>query len=164
MQRSSQPNLGTHILANGGKINETKEQIDAWHKIRIAACIPEGAADLTPERALMLEAGLDLLGAVDFDKGCYVGQEVTARTHYRGLVKRRLVPLTITGRPPALNSDIIWNNKIIGSSKTAAPQDDGVAICLALLLIDIHAILIRMMAVSTLITLSVVVSKQAALQ
>ena len=36
--------------------------------------IPEGAIDPTPERALMLEAGLDQLGAVDFEKGCYVGQ------------------------------------------------------------------------------------------
>ena len=87
------PDLGTHILANGAKSYVSVDKIDIWHKIRIAACIPEGAIDLTPERALMLEAGLDQLGAVDFEKGCYVGQEVTARTHYRGLVKRRLVPI-----------------------------------------------------------------------
>ena len=43
----------------------------------------------------MLEAGLDKLAAVDFKKGCYIGQEVTARTHYRGLVKRRLFPLAL---------------------------------------------------------------------
>ena len=90
----------------------------------------------------MLEAGLDQLGAVDFEKGCYVGQEVTARTHYRGLVKRRLVPIKITGTPPIPDSDIIWKEKIIGRSKTAAPYDNGMAICLALLkLDDIHAIL-----------------------
>ena len=45
----------------------------------------------------MLEAGLDKLAAVDFEKGCYIGQEVTARTHYRGLVKRRLLPLVVRG-------------------------------------------------------------------
>ncbi len=136
------PDLGTHILANGTKITATADQIDIWHTARIAAGIPEGAIDLTPERALMLEAGLDQLGAVDFEKGCYVGQEVTARTHYRGLVKRRLVPITMTGTPPIVDSDIIWNGKIIGNSKTAAPHDKGMAICLALLkLSDIHAIL-----------------------
>ncbi len=136
------PDLGTHILANGAKITLSVDRIDIWHATRIAAGIPEGAIDLTPERALMLEAGLDQLGAVDFEKGCYVGQEVTARTYYRGLVKRRLVPITITGAPPILDSDITWNGKVIGNSKTAAPYDDGKAICLALLkLSDIHAIL-----------------------
>lgn len=134
--------LGTHILANGAKITVSVDQIDIWHTARIAAGIPEGAIDLTPERALLLEAGLDKLGAVDFEKGCYVGQEVTARTHYRGLVKRRLVPITITGTLPFVGSDIIWNEKVIGNSKTSAPHDNGMAICLSLLkLSDIHAIL-----------------------
>ena len=66
---------------------------EKWHICRICSGIPEGVADLTPNRALMLEAGLDKLAAVDFKKGCYIGQEVTARTHYRGLVKRRLFPV-----------------------------------------------------------------------
>jgi folate-binding protein YgfZ len=136
------PDLGTHILANGANITVSVDQINIWHTTRIAAGIPEGAIDLTPERALMLEAGLDQLGAVDFEKGCYVGQEVTARTYYRGLVKRRLVPITMTGTPPIVDSDITWNEKVIGNSKTAAPHDNGMAICLALLkLSDIHAIL-----------------------
>ncbi len=134
--------LGIHILANGAKIATSVDQIDIWHTVRIAAGIPEGAIDLTPERALMLEAGLDQLGAVDFDKGCYVGQEVTARTHYRGLVKRRLVPITVTGAPPIVDSDVTWNEKIISTSKSSAPHVNGMAICLALLkLSDIHAIL-----------------------
>ena len=136
------PDLGTHILANGARASVSVDKIDIWHTARIAAGIPEGAIDLTPERALMLEAGLDQLGAVDFEKGCYVGQEVTARTHYRGLVKRRLVPIKIKGKPPIVDSDITWNGKVIGNSKTSRPNDNGMAICLALLkLSDIHAIL-----------------------
>ena len=136
------PDLGTHILTDGPKITATADQIDIWHTARIAAGIPEGAIDLTPERALMLEAGLDQLGAVDFVKGCYVGQEVTARTYYRGLVKRRLVPITMTGKPPIVGSEVTWNEKVIGNSKTSAPHANGMAICLALLkLSDIHAIL-----------------------
>ena len=72
---------------------------DDWQQARIEAGIPQGADDLEPGRALMLEAGLHLIGGVDFDKGCYIGQEVMARTHYRGLVKRRIVPVTAqTGR------------------------------------------------------------------
>ena len=76
-----------------GSDEENVTELDAWHVLRIAAGVPQGPVDLVPERALMLEAGLDRLGAVDFEKGCYVGQEVTARTYYRGLVKRRLAPL-----------------------------------------------------------------------
>jgi folate-binding protein YgfZ len=146
------PQLGSHCLVEAIHLPAQMGEIDRWHATRIAAGVPEGSVDLTPERALMLEAGLDRLGAVDFEKGCYVGQEVTARTHYRGLVKRRLVPLTIAGAPPAIDSDISWQGSVIGKSKTAAAliapitgthgQTDAKSICLALLkLSDLHDIL-----------------------
>ena len=146
------PKLGSHCLVEAQHLPAQIGAINNWHANRIAACVPEGMIDLTPERALMLEAGLDQLGAVDFEKGCYVGQEVTARTHYRGLVKRRLVPLTIAGDPPVIDSDITWQDTVIGKSKTAAAltvpiagehtPTDTKSICLALLkLSDIHNIL-----------------------
>ena len=146
------PKLGSHCLVETHHLPAQMGAIGRWHANRIAAGVPEGSLDLTPERALMLEAGLDRLGAVDFEKGCYVGQEVTARTHYRGLVKRRLVPLTIAGDPPAIDSDITWQDTVIGKSKTAAAltvpiagehePTDTKSICLALLkLSDIHNIL-----------------------
>jgi len=146
------PQLGSHCLVEARHLPAQIGTIDRWHANRIAAGVPEGSVDLTPERALMLEAGLDRLGAVDFEKGCYVGQEVTARTHYRGLVKRRLVPLTIAGDPPAIDSDISWQGTVIGKSKTAAAltvpinstpgQMDAKSICLALLkLSDLHNII-----------------------
>ena len=56
--------------------------------------VPVGNIDLTPNRTLMLEANLDMFSAVDFNKGCYIGQEVTARTKYRGLIKRKIVPIS----------------------------------------------------------------------
>ena len=140
--------LGIHVIVHDSQMPTTNGDITAWHKSRIAAGIPEGSIDLIPERALMLEAGLDQLGAVDFEKGCYVGQEVTARMHYRGLVKRRLVPLVVAGDPPIIDSTIIWNEKIIGNSKSTAPFNttsnpkDISAICHALLKItDINSIL-----------------------
>jgi hypothetical protein len=146
------PKLGSHCLVEARHLPAQMGAVVRWHANRIAAGVPEGSIDLTPERALMLEAGLDRLGAVDFEKGCYVGQEVTARTHYRGLVKRRLVPLTIDGDPPAIDSDITWQGIVIGKSKTAAAftvpiigvhgQTDAKSICLALLkLSDLHNIL-----------------------
>ena len=68
----------------------------AWR----SAC-PTGRRDLEPEKTVLLEAGFDELGGVSWTKGCYMGQELTARTRYRGLVKRRLVPVTVEGALPA---------------------------------------------------------------
>jgi folate-binding protein YgfZ len=145
------PTLGMRWL---GPINDTPPfadsgtmtDINVWHAVRILAGVPEGPVDLTPERALMLEAGLDQLGAVDFTKGCYIGQEVTARTHYRGLVKRRLVPLRLaTSTAPDPGTAITLDGTAIATTKTSAISDDngdGGAVCLALLkLSEIHAAL-----------------------
>lgn len=69
----------------------------AFERHRIALAVPEAGTDLVVEKSILLEAGLDRLHGVVFDKGCFVGQELTARTHYRGLVKRRLVPVRLEG-------------------------------------------------------------------
>jgi len=148
--------LGCRIISTSADVpsalNGAKPaSYEDWQARRIGQAIPEGAIDLSPERALMLEAGLDKLAAVDFEKGCYIGQEVTARTHYRGLVKRRLLPLCCEGPPPAVGSEIIWQGKLIGTSKTAAayPDHAGHPVALALLkLDDIHAIIDQATATS----------------
>lgn len=118
----------------------TSRTINEWHAIRIAKAVPQGALDLTPERALMLESGLDHLDAVDFGKGCYIGQEVTARTHYRGLVKRRLAPFMIDAMPEP-SADIMLDDAVIGHCKSMAPLPGGGAITLGLIkLSDLHMI------------------------
>ena len=148
--------LGCRIISTSADLpsalNEAKPSSQGeWQARRIVQAIPEGAIDLVPERALLLESGLDKLAAVDFEKGCYIGQEVTARTHYRGLVKRRLLPLCCEGPPPAVGSEIIWQGKVIAASKTAAacPDHAGHSVVLALLkLDDIHAIIDQTVATS----------------
>jgi folate-binding protein YgfZ len=137
--------LGYHYLGSDAKtslanLGAKPGNINDWHAIRIAKAVPQGALDLTPERALMLESGLDYLGAVDFGKGCYIGQEVTARTHYRGLVKRRLAPFTIDAMPNP-SSDIILDGSVIGACKSVVPTSAGGAITMGLVkLSDLHAI------------------------
>jgi hypothetical protein len=141
--------LGCRIISTSADvpsdINGAKpSSYENWQARRIEQAIPEGAIDLVPERALLLEAGLDKLAAVDFEKGCYIGQEVTARTHYRGLVKRRLLPLRCEGPPPAVGSEVIWKGKVIASSKTAAACPDHPEHSMVLALVkldDIHAII-----------------------
>ena len=106
-----------------------------WQALRISLGVPEGAADLTPNRALMLEAGLHLLGAIDFEKGCYVGQEVTARTHYRGLVKRRLLPISFSGK--LISGQVLKRgDTAIGHTGSIASLPDRRDIALASLRLD----------------------------
>ncbi len=59
--------------------------------------LPDGSRDLEIDRAIILENGFQELNAIDWQKGCYVGQELTARTKYRGLVRKRLLPCEMTG-------------------------------------------------------------------
>ncbi len=66
-----------------------------WDAERIPAGLPDGSRDLQVDKAILLENGFDELGGVDWKKGCYMGQELTARTKYRGLVKKRLMPVRL---------------------------------------------------------------------
>lgn len=142
------PDLGWRWIGPAGEIPPTINEgdvtaLETWHARRIAAGVPQGPVDLVPERALMLEAGLDRLGAVDFAKGCYVGQEVTARTHYRGLVKRRLVPLRIeTAANISLSGTAVTDGEsTLGPILSHAATEDG-AICLAAMkLSDLHRLM-----------------------
>ena len=62
-----------------------EKPFETWDEHRIRLCIPDGSRDLIPEQSTMDEGRMDTLNAVDYDKGCYIGQELTARMHYRGL-------------------------------------------------------------------------------
>jgi folate-binding protein YgfZ len=71
-----------------------------WDSQRIELGLPDGSRDMVPEKTILLEAGFDELGGVDWQKGCFMGQEVTARSKYRGQIKKRLLPVEIEGAPP----------------------------------------------------------------
>lgn len=83
---------------------------EGWHAHRRALGVPEGVAELGSDRNLWLECNADLLNGVSFSKGCYVGQENTARMNWRAKVNRRLVMLSdgtverrqVDGLDPAL--------------------------------------------------------------
>jgi hypothetical protein len=74
---------------------------DDYEMQRLGLGLPDGSRDLEVEKSILLENGFDELAGIDWDKGCYMGQELTARTHYRALVKKRLVPVEIDGPAPA---------------------------------------------------------------
>jgi tRNA-modifying protein YgfZ len=71
-----------------------------WDRHRLGLGLPDGSRDMAAEGSVLLEAGFDELRGVSWSKGCYMGQELTARTRYRGLLKRRLVPVAVDGPLP----------------------------------------------------------------
>jgi folate-binding protein YgfZ len=57
--------------------------------------VPEGAEEIIPESALPAESNLDVMSGIDFTKGCYIGQELTSRTYHTGIIRKRLLPLSL---------------------------------------------------------------------
>src|SRR5262249_55143972 len=88
-------------LAGLAKLGLTGAKPEDYDAFRMSLGLPDGSRDLEIEKALLLENGFAELSGVDFNKGCYIGQELTARTHYRALIKKRLMPVTIEGATPA---------------------------------------------------------------
>jgi hypothetical protein len=107
--------------------------IDAadYDRLRLSRGVPDGSRDLVPEKALLMESRFDELDGIDWNKGCYVGQEVTARMKYRALVKKQLVPVSVAGPLPAPGTAIMAGDEEVGEIRSGR---DGVA--LALLRLD----------------------------
>ena len=71
-----------------------KSYTSNWYDlIRYKNCIPEGTKEIEINTTLPMEINLDLLGGISFEKGCFIGQEVNARVKYKGLVKKKYVPV-----------------------------------------------------------------------
>jgi folate-binding protein YgfZ len=111
-------------LTEAGFTGATLADWDA-HRIRLG--LPDGSRDLVPEKAILLENGFDELKGVDWKKGCYMGQELTARTKYRGLVRKRLMPVTIEGPAPDPGAAITLDADEAGEMRSSA---DGVGLAL----------------------------------
>lgn len=98
-----------------------------YEKRRIVNGLPDGSRDLEVEKSILLENGFDELGGVDWDKGCYMGQELTARTHYRALIKKRLVPVDVEGPMPVNGTPVLADGAEVGTMRSAV---DGMGLAL----------------------------------
>jgi len=89
-----------------------------YDKLRISLGLPDSSRDMKIEKSTLLESGFDELNGVSFNKGCYIGQELTARTKHRGLIKRRLIPIRFTTSQPFEGMSIQQGNKEIGEVRS----------------------------------------------
>ncbi|NQV48164.1 MAG: folate-binding protein YgfZ [Rhodospirillaceae bacterium] len=91
---------------------------ETYESLRLKLGLADGSRDMEVEKAILLENGFAELNGVDWDKGCYMGQELTARTHYRGLIKKRLMPVHINGPLPAPGTPVMFGDKTAGEIKS----------------------------------------------
>ena len=92
-----------------------------WAAIRVANIIPETGAELHPD-TFILEAGFERLSGVDFRKGCYVGQEVTARMKHKTELRKGLARVRLSV-PVDAGTEVTSDGKIVGRLHTVAACD-----------------------------------------
>jgi folate-binding protein YgfZ len=112
------------VLAEAGAIETEFAEYD---RLRLNLGVPDGSRDLVLDKSILLEAGFDELHGVDWQKGCYIGQELTARTKYRGLIKKRLFPVRLEGPAPAPGTIVTLDGREAGEIRSSR---DGVGLAL----------------------------------
>ncbi|KAJ5973464.1 transferase caf17 [Penicillium waksmanii] len=112
------PGFGSRIVTPGpealrtylpdeAQVSGDEVGLDAYTIRRILHGVPEGQSEILRESSLPMESNMDMGRAIDFRKGCYVGQELTIRTHHTGVVRKRILPVQLyTGDAPTGDSPV----------------------------------------------------------
>jgi folate-binding protein YgfZ len=105
---SIDPRLAALGLRGYGPVEPPGLRADeaAFDARRLALGVP-GSADFGEDKTFPIEANFDLLNGIDFQKGCFVGQETTSRMKRRGLIKTRMLPIAFDGSPPAPGAEVL---------------------------------------------------------
>lgn len=92
----------------------------AYQAHRIACGVPQGGVDFAYGDAFPHETNMDRLHGVDFDKGCYIGQEVVSRMQHRGTARTRTVRLVVDGFGPEPGLDVVAGDRPVGKMGSSA--------------------------------------------
>lgn len=113
------------VLAHAPDWGAPDPAIEAtWRLDHIRAGLPQVYPE-THEAFVAQMLNLDLLGGISFTKGCYTGQEIIARTHYRGAIKRRMFRFKASCPPPAPGARIVTGGQHAGDVVDAAATEEG---------------------------------------
>lgn len=121
------PNLGTRIILPpqvaaeaAAELGATRADAEAYDAHRIALGVPRGGTDFTYGDTFPHEADMDQLAGVDFDKGCYVGQEVVSRVEHRATARSRVVPIAYDEFSPIPGLPVMAGDKQVGTLASTA--------------------------------------------
>ena len=120
----------SRTYADSNFLNEIKKQyveIDEkrYETLRLNYCIPDFSIDATKAKSLLLEMRFDELNGISWTKGCYMGQEITARMKHRNIVKKKIFKVLIDFRSN-LKNEITLDNETVGKL-TSHNKKDGIA-------------------------------------
>jgi len=128
------PQLGWRVFVPDDLVDETASALgadvtdsDAYEAHRIASGAPRGGVDFIYGDAFPHETNMDRLHGVDFDKGCYVGQEVVSRMQHRGTARTRTVRVRLDGSVPEIGLPVVAGDKPVG---TMGSSSNGVGLAL----------------------------------
>lgn len=119
--------LGARLMGERPVENCQPASLQDYDLHRLKLGVPEGGMDLIPEKSILLESGLDELNAISWTKGCYIGQELTTRTKFLGLVRKRLLPVKIEGPAPEFGTEIFLDEASVGVMRS---HTDGYGLAL----------------------------------
>ncbi|MEL7543301.1 MAG: folate-binding protein [Pseudomonadota bacterium] len=115
------------IVAREG-LPDDPSALDAYNAFRVGHAVPEGGTDYALGETFPHDACFDLLGGVNFSKGCYVGQEVVSRMRHRGTARRRVLGVQADGdRLPGQGAEILAGERPVATLGTSA-EGRGIAI------------------------------------
>lgn len=103
-----------HDVLGWRHYGQTGDDGSDWDAIRVEHCIPETLIELIPNETFILEVGFERLHGVDFRKGCYVGQEVTARMKHKAQLRKGLTTLRVEGEAP-VGTQITRDGRAVGT-------------------------------------------------
>jgi folate-binding protein YgfZ len=133
------PELGIRVIAPAGtaasllqSLGFSAAPLQSYDELRVTLGVPDGSRDLVVEKALLLENGFDELNGVDWQKGCYMGQELTARTKYRALIRKRLFPVKVEGALPEPGAPVHLGDQEVGELRSGVGER-----ALAMLRVDV---------------------------
>ncbi len=89
-----------------------------YELLRLRYGLPDGSRDILVEKGFLLENGIGDLHGVDFEKGCYIGQELTARTKHRATIRKRLLRVDIDGPLPPPGAPVMLGDKQAGEMRS----------------------------------------------
>jgi folate-binding protein YgfZ len=126
------PRLGWRVILPRPTVAALgSEHLNEYEGLRIAVGAPKGGLDFAYGDAFPHDANLDLLHGVDFDKGCYVGQEVVSRMKHRGTARRRIARVKLSGPSPAPGTPVLDRELAVGALGSSSGRE-----ALALLRLD----------------------------
>ena len=106
--------LGDRIVAPLDRLAGAREDADSYQALCIALGVPQGGVDWAYGDTFVHDANLDLLHGVDFEKGCYVGQEVVSRVHHRSSARKRVMKVRFHGKPAEVGTELTAGATRIG--------------------------------------------------